>query len=154
MAQAGEKTVVVNRRARHDYEITEVYEAGISLTGPEVKSLRAGKVSLAESYAKVSKGEVWLIDCRITPYTYSRLAEQDPVRPRRLLLRKNEIRRLIGKTTERGFTLIPLRIYFKRGWAKVELGLAKGKKLVDKREKIKRKIMERESRAAIKQRER
>jgi SsrA-binding protein len=154
MAQAGEKTVVVNRRARHDYEIIEVYEAGISLTGPEVKSLRAGKVSLVESYAKVSKGEVWLIDCRITPYTHSRMAEQDPVRPRRLLLHKSEIRRLIGKTTERGFTLIPLRIYFKKGWAKVELGLARGKKLIDKREKIKRKIMERESRAAIKQRER
>jgi SsrA-binding protein len=154
MAKPGEKTVVVNRRARHDYEITEIYEAGISLTGPEVKSLRAGKVSLAESYAKVIKAEVWLMDCRITPYTYSRLAEQDPVRPRRLLLHKKEIKRLIGKTTERGFTLIPLRIFFKRGWAKVELGLAKGKKLIDKREKIKRKIMDRESRAAMKQRER
>jgi SsrA-binding protein len=154
MAKPGEKTVVVNRKARHDYEITEIYEAGISLTGPEVKSLRAGKVSLAESYAKVIKAEVWLMDCRITPYAHSRLAEQDPVRPRRLLLHKKEINRLIGKTTERGFTLIPLRIYFKRGWAKVELGLAKGKKLIDKREKIKQKIMERESRAAMKQRER
>jgi len=154
MAEKGEKTAAVNRRARHDYEILEVYEAGISLTGPEVKSLRAGKVSLAESYAKIIKGEAYLIDCRISPYTHSRLAEQDPVRQRKLLLHKNEIRRLIGKTQQRGFTLIPLRIYFKKGWAKVELGLARGKKLIDKREKLKRRILERESRTAIKQRER
>lgn len=154
MAEKGEKTVAVNRRARHDYEISEVYEAGITLTGPEVKSLRAGKVSIAESYAKIVKGELWLIDCRITPYIHSRMVEQDPVRQRKLLLRKNEIKRLIGKTKERGFTLIPLRIYFKKGWAKVELGLARGKKLIDKREKLKRKIIERESRAAMKQRER
>ncbi|ACK42625.1 MULTISPECIES: SsrA-binding protein SmpB [Dictyoglomus] len=131
------KVVAVNRKARHDYSILETFEAGIVLTGTEVKSLRRGKVSLQDSYADVKNGEVWIYNLHISPYEHGNIYNHDPKRPRKLLLNKDEIAYLVGKVRERGLTLIPLSIYFnERGWAKVELGLAKGKKLYDKRRDI------------------
>ncbi|MGC9002632.1 MAG: SsrA-binding protein SmpB [Dictyoglomus sp.] len=131
------KVVAVNRKARHDYSILETFEAGIVLTGTEVKSLRRGKVSLQDSYADVKNGEVWIYNMHISPYEHGNIYNHDPKRPRKLLLNKDEIAYLVGKVRERGLTLIPLSIYFnERGWAKVELGLAKGKKLYDKRRDI------------------
>lgn len=131
------KIVAVNRKARHDYSILETFEAGIALTGTEVKSLRRGKVSLQDSYADVKNGEIWIYNLHISPYEHGNIYNHDPKRPRKLLLNKDEIAYLVGKVRERGLTLIPLSIYFnERGWAKVELGLAKGKKLYDKRRDI------------------
>ncbi|ACI19030.1 SsrA-binding protein SmpB [Dictyoglomus thermophilum] len=142
----GKKIVAVNRKARHDYSILETFEAGIALTGTEVKSLRNGKVSLQDSYADVKNGEVWIYNLHISPYEHGNIYNHDPKRPRKLLLNKDEIAYLVGKVKERGLTLIPLSIYFnERGWAKVELGLAKGKKLYDKR----RDIAEREERREL-----
>ncbi len=138
------KIVAENRKARHDYFINETYEAGIALVGTEVKSLRAGKVSLRDSYAEVVGGEVFLHNMHISPYEKANRYNHDPKRPRKLLLHKQEIKRLLGQTTQKGFTLIPLRLYFKRGKAKVELALARGKKLYDKREEIARRDAERE----------
>ncbi|NPV29110.1 MAG: SsrA-binding protein SmpB [Firmicutes bacterium] len=132
----GIKVVAENRKARHDYYIDETYEAGIALVGTEVKSLRAGKVSLRDSYAEVVGGEVFLQNMHISPYEKGNRFNHDPKRARKLLLHKREIRRLLGQTTQKGYTLIPLRLYFKRGKAKVELALARGKKLYDKREEI------------------
>jgi len=122
-----------NRRARHDYHIEETMEAGIVLQGTEVKSLRLGRVNLRDSFARVEKGEVFLYDMHISPYEQGNRFNHDPLRVRKLLLHKREIKRLIGKTREEGYTLIPTRLYFSRGKAKVELALAKGKKLYDKR---------------------
>ncbi len=139
-----EKTVATNKKARYLYHIEETYEAGIVLTGPEVKSLRMGRVNLADSFARVINGEVFLYNMHISPYPFSREAQfEDPRRTRKLLLHKREINRLAGKVAERGYTLIPLRVYFKDGWAKVELALARGKKLYDRRETIKRREEER-----------
>lgn len=138
------KVVAENRKARHDYFIEETYEAGIALVGTEVKSLRAGKANLRDSYAEVINGEVFLQNMHISPYEKGNRFNHDPKRPRKLLLHKHEIRRLIGRTMQKGYTLIPLRIYFKRGKAKVELALARGKKLYDKRESIARRDAERE----------
>ena len=140
----GEKTVVTNRKARHQYHILETIEAGIVLQGTEVKSLRQGKVNLGDAYAKIKDGEVWLVEMHISPYEQGNVFNHEPRRPRKLLLHKREIKRLLGKVQERGLTLIPLRIYFKRGKAKVELALAKGKRLYDRREDIKRRDEERE----------
>ncbi len=140
-----ERTLVTNRRAAHDYHIEERYEAGIELTGPEVKSIRAGRANLRGSYARIVNGEVWLEGMHVSPYDQaSTHVAYDPERPRRLLLHRREIRRLIGKVQERGYTLIPLRLYTKGRWIKVELGLARGKKQYDKREAIKRRDLERE----------
>ncbi|MGQ9508897.1 MAG: SsrA-binding protein SmpB [Thermodesulfobacteriota bacterium] len=139
-----EKIICQNKRAWHDYFIEDRYEAGVSLLGSEVKSLREGKVSLGDSYAKIKNGEVFLVDAHISPYPYANKFNHDPLRPRKLLLHKREIRRLTGKVQEKGFTLIPLRLYFSNGKVKVELGLAKGKKQYDKRETLKRKANERE----------
>ena len=139
------KVVCYNRRAVHDYFIDEVYEAGIVLLGPEVKSLREGWVSIKDSYAKIKKGEVFLYNMYIKPYPYAGHTSIDPNRPRKLLLHKKEINRLIGKTEEKGYTLIPIKIYFSpRGWAKVQLALAKGKKKYDKRKELKEKELKRE----------
>ncbi len=124
---------VDNRRARYEYEILESIEAGIVLTGTEIKSLRAGGVSLAESYARVREGELWLLGMHVPPYKEGSFANQEPLRPRKLLLHKAQIVRLGGRAAEKGLTLVPLRLYFTRGKAKVELGLARGKKLWDKR---------------------
>jgi len=146
-----EKTVATNKKARFLYDIEETYEDGLVLSGPEVKSLRMGRTNLADSFARVVNGEVFLYNLHISPYPHSREAAlSDPRRTRKLLLKKAEINRLAGKVTERGYTLIPLRIYFKDGWAKVELALAKGKKLHDRRETIKRREEERELRRRFK----
>ena len=131
------KPIATNRHARRKYFISETYEAGIALQGTEVKSLRAGKVELRDAYARVVNGEVWLHNCHISPYEFGNIFNHDPMRLRKLLLHRQEIRRLVGKTAERGFTLVPTRMYFKRGRAKVEVGLGRGKLLHDKREDIK-----------------
>ncbi len=132
----GDRTVATNRRARHDYAIEETYEAGIVLTGPEVKSLRAGRASLTDAYGRVTDGEVWVDNLHIPPYEQADVRTQEPKRPRKLLLHREEIARLIGKTQERGLSLIPLKIYFTRGLAKVEMGLGRGKRRFEKREAI------------------
>ncbi|HNR24673.1 MAG TPA: SsrA-binding protein SmpB [Candidatus Bipolaricaulis anaerobius] len=140
-----------NRRARRDYAIEEIYEAGIALRGSEVKSLRARRASLDESYARVKDGEVWLFGAHIAPYGPSGGHGHDPERPRRLLLHKREIARLIGKAGQAGYTLIPLSLYFNdRGYAKVELALARGQTKVDKRRKIIQEEEERRAREALK----
>ena len=140
----GTRIVCQNKKARHDYFISEVLEAGISLLGPEVKSLREGRASLVDSHAKVKSGEVFLHNMHITPYPYAHHVALDPLRTRKLLLNKKEIKRLIGKTEEKGYTLIPTKVYFTRGRAKVELALAKGKRKYDKRRALKEKDLKRE----------
>ena len=149
-AAAGEKTICVNRQARHNYFIDETYEAGLVLVGSEVKSLRDGKANLVDSYAQIRRGEAYLINSHISPYAGANRFNHEPTRTRKLLLHSREIERLTGKTKERGLTLIPLRLYFKNGRAKVELGLARGKKLYDKRETLKRKMAQREVERSIK----
>ena len=143
-AAAGEQVVCVNRQARFNYFIDESFEAGLVLVGSEVKSLRDGKANLTDSYAQIRKGEAFLINAHISPYAGASQFNHEPTRMRKLLLHEREIERLTGKTKERGLTLVALRIYFKRGRAKVELGLGRGKKLYDKRETLKRKDAERE----------
>jgi SsrA-binding protein len=138
------KIVCRNKKAAFDFFIEEVFEAGLVLLGPEVKSLRDGQASLVDSYARMKKGEAFLINLHITPYPFSRHMKLDPTRPRKLLLKKMEIKRLIGKTEERGYSLVPLSIYFLKGWVKVELGLSKGKKKVDKRQAIKERDLKRD----------
>lgn len=139
------KVIGSNRKASHDFFIEETIETGISLLGPEVKSLRDGKTNLGDGYAKIVRGEVILYNVHITPYSFTTNSAPDPMRPRKLLLHKREIRKLIGKVQEKGVALIPLRIYFKaNGKAKVALGLARGKKLYDKRESIKKRESDRE----------
>ena len=150
---ASEKVVATNRKAFHDSFIEERYEAGILLQGTEVKSLREGRVNLQDSYASVRGSEMFLHQCHISPYSHGNIMNHDPTRVRKLLLHKAEIHKLLGKTQQKGLTLIPLRIYFsKRGYAKVELGLAKGKKLYDRRETIKTREAGREVQRAIKER--
>lgn len=141
----GRKVVARNKKALHEYHIAETWEAGIALAGPEVKSIRAGRVSLAEAYGTVERGEVWVNDMHITPYDPASIWNVDPVRPRKLLLHRGEIRRLIGAVQEKGYTLVPLDLYIRDGHVKVTLALARGKKLHDKREALK----ERESRREI-----
>jgi SsrA-binding protein len=141
-----ERIAISNRRARYEYEILDSYEAGIVLVGSEVKSLRQGKAHLQDSYAVLKNNEVWLLNMHINPYEQANQFNHDPVRTRKLLLQKSEIRKLTGKTSEKGFTLIPLKVYFKNGHAKVEIGLARGKQLHDKRETIKKRDVEREMR--------
>jgi SsrA-binding protein len=147
----GVKVVCQNRKARHDYFIDEVMEAGIVLLGPEVKSLREGRGNLVDSYARVKKGEVFLYNMHITPYPYAHHFQLDPVRPRKLLLNKREIKRLIGKTEEKGYTLIPIKVHFSRGRVKVDLALAKGKRKYDKRRSLKEKELKRDIEEAKKQ---
>ena len=146
---AGRKVVARNRKARHDYEILETFEAGMALKGPEVKSLRVGKASFQDAFATVERGEVWLHSLHISPYEQANRFNADPVRTRKLLLNRREIRRLIGKVEEKGLTLVPLEIYFLRGYAKVQLALARGKKLHDKREALKQRQLDREARRAV-----
>jgi len=133
-----------NRKAFHNYFIEETVQAGVSLLGSEVKSLREGKVNLGDSYGDIKKGEVFLVDAHISPYPQANRLNHEPLRTRKLLLHKKEIKRLIGKVEQRGYTLIPLKLYFVAGRVKVDLALAKGKKLFDKRETLKKKTMERE----------
>lgn len=138
------KIVCQNKKAAHEYFIEEVYDAGMVLLGPEVKSLRDGRANLVDSYARVKKGEVYLYNMHISQYPFSHHMVLDPTRTRKLLLNKKEIRRLIGKTQIRGYSLIPIKVYFSKGWAKVDLALAKGKKKVDKRRALKEKDLKRE----------
>ena len=143
------KVISDNRRARHDFFIEDTMEAGIVLQGTEVKSLRMGKVNLRDSYARVENGEVFLYGMHISPYEQGNRFNHDPLRPRKLLLHKREIRRLLGKTREDGYTLVPTRLYFTRGKAKVELALARGKKLYDKRDTAARRDANRRARQAL-----
>jgi SsrA-binding protein len=142
--QTGEQNVCVNRQAGHNYFIEETYEAGLVLLGSEVKSLRDGKANLTDSYARVQKGEAYLVNAHVSHYPGANQFNHEPTRTRKLLLHAREIERLTGKTKERGLTLVALRLYFKNGKAKVELGLARGKKLYDKRETLRRKDAQRE----------
>ncbi|MBN2172399.1 MAG: SsrA-binding protein SmpB [Candidatus Krumholzibacteriota bacterium] len=130
------KQICANRKARYDYHLLETFEAGLVLVGTEVKSLRAGKANLKDSYGRIEGGEVWLVGVHISPYEQGTHGNHDPERPRKLLLSRREIKRLTGKLQEQGLTLVPLRLYFKGGWVKVELALAKGKRKYDKRQAI------------------
>ena len=150
----GEKIIATNRKARHDYEILETYEAGLVLRGTEVKSLREGQVNFKDSYAAINGNEAWLIGCHIAPYHHGTDANHDPDRSRKLLLHRREISRLLGKTAERGLTLIPLRLYFKEGRAKLEFGLARGQKLHDKRASIRERDERREMAKEVRARQR
>jgi SsrA-binding protein len=149
MADNGKKMIAVNRQARFNYDIGETLEAGLVLQGTEVKSLREGRVNLKDAYADVQEGEVFLLNAHISPYGQGNRFNHEPERPRKLLLHKREIKRLIGKTQERGLTLVPTRMYFSRGKAKVELGLGKGKKSYDKRETLKRRTAQRDIERAM-----
>jgi SsrA-binding protein len=145
-----EQLIANNRRARHEYHVEESVEAGLALTGTEVKSLRTGRVSLVEAYARVERGQVWLHHLHIPPYDAGNIFNHDPLRPRKLLLHRSQIRRLAGKAEQKGYTLIPLRLYFTRGIAKVELALARGKKLYDKRAAIGEREARRQAERALK----
>ena len=147
---AAEKNITVNRKARHEYSIIQTWEAGIVLVGTEVKSLRQGKANLVDSYAKVVNGEIWLVNLHISEYTLGNIYNHEPKRDRKLLLNKSEIRKLIGNTKEKGLTLVPLRLYFKKGKVKVEIALAKGKKIYDKRKDIAKRDFERDQERKIK----
>ena len=139
-----DRVVATNRRARHEYEILETLEAGLVLRGTEVKSLRDGEVNFKDSYATVRNGEAWLRSCHINPYSHGTDANHEPERDRKLLLHKREITRIMGKTAEKGLTVVPLKIYFKGGRIKIEIGLARGKKLHDKRATLRERETKRE----------
>jgi len=149
LAQAN---IAENRKAYHDFHILDTYEAGIVLLGTEVKAIREGRVNLRDSFARLENGEVFLYNVNISPYSHRGYAHHEPLRRRKLLLHREEIRKLTGKTVEKGMTLVPVRMYFKDGRVKVAVSLAKGKKEYDKRETIKRREADRETRAAIKSR--
>ncbi len=152
--EAGEKTVATNRQARHDYFIVETFEAGLALTGTEIKSIRAGRLQLREAHARIEHDEAWLLGMHVSPYEQAGSHFQhDPLRPRKLLLLRRQIDYLRGQLGQKGLTLIPLRLYLKRGRAKVELGLARGKKLYDKREALAARDARREVDRALRARE-
>jgi len=148
----GEKLVASNKKAFHDYFILDKLEAGMVLLGTEVKSIREGRINLKDSYAAVREGAPYLMNCHISPYSHGNRENHEPTRARKLLLHQKEIRKLIGKTQEKGLTLVPLRVYLVRGRVKVELGVARGKKDYDKREAERRRETDRETRAALKTR--
>jgi SsrA-binding protein len=150
--ELAQSNIAENRKAFHDYHLLETFEAGIALLGTEVKAIREGRVNLRDSYARLEGGEVFLFNVNISPYSHRGYAEHEPLRRRKLLLHRHEIRKLIGKTVEKGMTLVPTRLYFKNGRVKVAISLAKGKKEYDKRETVKRREADRETRAAIKTR--
>jgi SsrA-binding protein len=147
-----DKVVATNRRARFEYHLEETYEAGLVLTGTEVKSLRSGRASLQEAFARVEGGEVWLHHLHIPPYAAGNIFNHDPLRTRKLLLHRSEVRRLFGKVQQKGYTLVPLRLYFKRGIVKVELAVARGKRQYDKRAAIARREADRQIEKAVRQR--
>lgn len=147
-----QRMIAHNRRARFEYHIEETYEAGLALTGTEVKSLRAGRASIQEAFARVEHGEVWLYHLHIPPYEAGSIFNHDPLRTRKLLLHRSEVRRLYGRTQQKGYTLIPLRLYFRRGVAKIELGVARGKKQYDKRAAIAQREADRRIQKAVRQR--
>lgn len=148
------KVVADNRKARFDYEILETFEAGVALLGTEVKAIREGQGNLRDSYARVDGSEVWLLNMHISPYSHRGSAAHEERRQRKLLLHRHEIRKLIGRVAEKGLTLVPLELYFKKGRVKLLLGLARGKQTHDKRETIRRRETDRETRAAVKERSR
>ena len=150
--EKAQSNIAENRKAHHDFHLLETFEAGLVLLGTEVKAIREGRVNLRDSFARVEDGEVFLYNVNISPYSHRGYADHEPLRRRKLLLHRDEIRKLIGKTVERGMTLVPTRLYFKKGRVKVSLSLAKGKKEYDKRETIKRREADRETRAAVKAR--
>ena len=148
----GDKLIAENRKARHNYTLFDTFEAGLVLLGTEVKAIREGRVNLRDAYGRLEQGEVFLHNVHISPYSHRGYADHEPLRRRKLLLHKREIRKLIGKVVERGMTLVPVRMYFKRGRVKVALSLAKGKRVHDKRETLRQREADREARAAMKQR--
>ena len=150
--EKAQANVAENRKAFHDFHLLETFEAGVVLLGTEVKAIREGRVNLRDSYARVEGGQVYLFNVNISPYSHRGYADHEPLRRRKLLLNRDEIRKLIGKTVEKGMTLVPVRMYFKNGRLKVAISLAKGKKDYDKRETIKRREIDRETRAATKER--
>ena len=147
-----DKTIAVNRRARHEYAVDETLEAGLVLSGTEIKSIRAGRVSLAEAYARIEHGEAWLIGAHIAPYEQGNRNNHEPTRTRKLLLHRDQIAELVGRTQARGYTLVPLKLYIRKGMAKLELGVARGKKAHDKRRTIAERDMRRELERATKER--
>lgn len=147
-----DKTVAVNRRARHEYAVEETLEAGIALTGTEIKSIRAGRVNLAEAYARIERGEAWLIGAHIAPYEQGNRNNHEPTRTRKLLLHRDQISELVGRTQAKGFTLVPLKLYIRNGMAKLEIGVAKGKKEHDKRRSIAERDARRELERSTKER--
>jgi SsrA-binding protein len=151
---AGEKLIVDNRRARHDYELLERFEAGLVLTGTEVKSLRQGRVSLGQAFADLRDGELWLVGAEIATYDQGNIANHEPARDRKLLLHRSELASLHGKVREKGLTLIPTRMYWKDGRAKVELALARGKQTIDKRRDIAKRDADRDMQRALRHRDR
>ena len=150
--EKAQTSIAENRKAFHDFHLLETFEAGIVLLGTEVKAIREGRVNLRDSFARVEDGEVFLYNVNISPYSHRGYADHEPLRRRKLLLHRDEIRKLIGKTVEKGMTLVPVRLYYKKGRVKVAVSLAKGKKEYDKRETIKRREADRETRAAVKAR--
>ena len=149
---AAERPIADTRKAGHDYHLLETFEAGVALLGTEVKAIREGRVQLRDSYCKLERGEAYLLGAHIGQYSHTGYGAHDPVRPRKLLLHRTELNKLLGKTAERGLTIVPLRMYLKNGRVKVAIALAKGKKIYDKRETIRRREADRETRAAIKTR--
>jgi SsrA-binding protein len=149
-----EALIAENRKALFDYHILDTFEAGIVLLGTEVKGIREGKANLRDSFARVEQGEIWLYNVHINPYSHRGYVDHDPKRRRKLLMHREEIRKLIGKTVEKGLTLVPTRLYFKNGKVKLTLALARGKQVHDKRETIRRREVERETRAMVKERRR
>jgi SsrA-binding protein len=147
-----DKTVAVNRRARHEYAVEETLEAGLALTGTEIKSIRAGRVNLAEAYARIEKGEAWLIGAHIAPYEQGNRNNHEPTRTRKLLLHRDPISELVGRTQAKGFTLVPLKLYIRNGMAKLEIGIARGKKAYDKRRTIAERDARRELERSTKER--
>ena len=152
--EQAQKNIAENRKAFHDYHILETFEAGIVLVGTEVKAIREGSANLRDSFARLEDGEIWVYNIHINAYSHRGYADHEPTRRRKLLLRRQEIRKLIGKTVEKGMTLVPTRLYFKNGHVKLALGLAKGKQAHDKRETIKKREVDLETRAAVKERRR
>ena len=148
--ELAQDNIAENRKAFHDFHLLESFEAGLVLLGTEVKAIREGRVNLRDSFARVEDGEIFIYNVHISPYSHRGYADHEPLRRRKLLLHRSEIRKLIGKTVEKGMTLVPVRMYFKNGRVKVALSLAKGKKEYDKRETIKRRDADRETRAAVK----
>ena len=147
-----ERLIADNRKAGFDYHILETFEAGLALTGTEVKAIREGRVNLRDRYCRLEGAEAFLLGAHVGQYSHGGYATHDPVRPRKLLLKRDELNKLLGRTTERGLTVVPLRMYFKKGRVKVAVALAKGKKTFDKRETIRRREIDRETRAAVKTR--
>jgi SsrA-binding protein len=148
------KVIAENRKARHDYHVLDTWEVGVALLGTEVKAIREGRVNLRDSYARVTNGEVWVLNVHISPYSHRGSAEHAELRERKLLMHRHEIRKLVGQTAEKGLTLVPLELYFKKGRVKVVLALAKGKQAHDKRETLRKREVDRETRAAVKARSR